>query len=49
MHIDAPPNSLKDPKVGVKVKTTKNKRVRACSLICNILGVGRCVGAPRWD
>jgi len=25
MHINAPPNSLRDPKVGLKAKTTKEE------------------------
>jgi hypothetical protein len=28
MHIDAPPNSLRDPKVGLKAKTTKKEELR---------------------
>jgi hypothetical protein len=32
---DTPPNSLKDSKVNLKVKTTKEEVVGVCSLVCN--------------
>ncbi len=35
---DAPPNSSRDPKGGFQNKTTNNKKVGACSLICNTSG-----------
>jgi hypothetical protein len=31
------------------MKTTKEQKVEACSLPCNILGVEGHAGAPRWD
>jgi hypothetical protein len=37
---DAPLNSLIDLNVGPKVEQHKKKGVGACSLTCNILGVG---------
>ncbi len=46
---DAPPNSSRDPKVGPKAKQRKKKRVGACSLTCNTLGVGGRAGALGWD
>jgi hypothetical protein len=42
---DMPPNSSRDPKVGPKVKQRKKKRVGACSLTHNTLGVRGHVGA----
>jgi len=48
-HVDAPPNSLRDPKVGPKAKQWKKNKVGARSLTCNISGVGGRVGAPGWD
>jgi hypothetical protein len=44
-----PPNTLKDPIVGLRVKQWKKKIMRACFLIHNILRVGGRVGALRWD
>jgi hypothetical protein len=44
---DAPPHSLKNSNVNLKVKT-KKKGVGVCSLTCNISGVERCVGALGW-
>jgi hypothetical protein len=44
-----PPNSLRNQNVGLKMKQWKKKGVRAHSLACSILGVGRFVGAPGWD
>jgi len=46
---DAPPNSLRDPKVGSKMKQQKKKKVKARSLPCNIYRVGGRNGASRWD
>jgi hypothetical protein len=43
--IDVPPNSLRDSKVGHRVKPWKKKGVKACSLVRSIFGVGGCVGA----
>jgi hypothetical protein len=43
--IDVPPNSLRDPKVGHRVKRRKRKGVRACFLVHSTFGVGGCVGA----
>jgi hypothetical protein len=43
-QIDAPTNSLKDPKVGPRMKQRKKNRVGACSITCSTLGVGGCVG-----
>jgi hypothetical protein len=34
--------------MSLKVKTTKGQGVGAHSLACNISGVERCVGNPRW-
>jgi hypothetical protein len=46
---DAPPSSLRDLKVGPKMKQQKNKTVEACSLICNIFGIKGRVRALKWD
>jgi len=46
---DAPPNSLMDLTVSSKMQTSKGKGVGVHSLACNILGVKRCVEAPKWD
>jgi len=46
---DAPLNSLKGPKVGLRMKRRKNKKVRACSLIHSTFGVGGCVRVLGWD
>jgi hypothetical protein len=46
--IDAPLNSWIESTMSPKVKTMKGQRVGARSLACNILGVERHVGAPRW-
>jgi hypothetical protein len=42
---NAPPNSLKDPNLNPRMKQHKKKIIGAHSLICNILKVGRHVGA----
>jgi hypothetical protein len=39
VHIDAPPNSLKNSNANPKVKITKEKRVGACSLARITYGV----------
>jgi hypothetical protein len=44
---DAPPNSLRDPKISSKVKPQKKKGVDAHSLIHNTFGVGGHVKALR--
>jgi hypothetical protein len=44
-----PPNSVRDPKVGPKMKQQKKKSVGAHSLTHNTSGVGGCVGALGWD
>jgi hypothetical protein len=49
IFLDLPPNSLRDPNVGPKVKKWKNKRVGARSLTCSTSGIGGHVGAPGWD
>jgi hypothetical protein len=46
---DAPLNSLRNPNVGPRMKQWKNKRIRARSFACNILGVGGHVKALGWD
>jgi hypothetical protein len=46
---DAPLNFLTDLNVGPKVEQHKKKGVGACSLTCNILGVGGRVKALKWD
>jgi len=38
--LDTPPNSSKDPKVGLRAKHRKKNKVTARSLTCNTLGVG---------
>ncbi len=43
--IDAPPNSLKDPKVGPKMKQWKKKKFHAHSLAHSTSGIRRCAGA----
>jgi len=45
---DTPPNSSIDSIASPKMETTKEERVRVCSLARNTLGVERHVGAPRW-
>jgi hypothetical protein len=45
---DAPPLSLKDLNVSLKVKTTKEKGIKVWSLIRNTLRVEGCVGVPKW-
>jgi hypothetical protein len=40
---------LMDSTTSPKVKTTKGKKVGACSLARNTLGVEGCAGVPRWD
>ncbi len=45
---DAPPLSLKDSNVSLKVKTTKEKGIKVWSLTCNTLGVEGCAGVPKW-
>jgi hypothetical protein len=47
--IDTPPNFLRNPNVGLRMKQRKKKRIRAHSLACNTLGVGGHVKAPKWD
>jgi hypothetical protein len=47
--IDAPPNSSRDPKVGLRMKQRKKKKLEAHFLIHNISGVKRRVGALGWD
>jgi hypothetical protein len=42
---DAPPSSLMDSTASPKMKTTEGEKVRACSLVCNTLGVKGCAGA----
>jgi hypothetical protein len=44
---DAPPHSLKDSNVNLKVKTTE-EGVGVHSLACSILGVEGCARASRW-
>jgi hypothetical protein len=41
-------NSLGVPNVNPGMKQWE-KKIGACSLTCNTLGVGRCVGALGWD
>jgi hypothetical protein len=43
---DVPPNSLRNPNVGLRTKQYKKKIIGACSLICNILGVGGHAAIP---
>jgi hypothetical protein len=47
-EFDAPPHSLKDSNANPKVETTKEKRVRVCSLARNISRIEGCVGALGW-
>ncbi len=42
--IDMPPNFLRDPKMGHRIKQQKKKRVEGCFLICSTFKVGGCVG-----
>jgi hypothetical protein len=42
-----PPNSLRDPNVGPKMKKQKNKKVKARSLARSTFGVGAHVRAPK--
>jgi hypothetical protein len=49
MMCDMPPNSLRDPQVGPRVKQQQNKKIETHSLTCIIFGVGRHVEAPGWD
>jgi hypothetical protein len=44
---DTPPNSLKDPKAGRKVKQQKNKIMKARSFNPNTSKVGERIGVPR--
>jgi len=46
---DVPPNSLKDPNVNPRAEQYIKKRVMAHSLIRNILKVGKCAKASKWD
>ncbi len=46
---DAPLNSLRDPKVGPKVKQHKKKKIRVRSLVHDTYKVRGHVEAPRWD
>jgi hypothetical protein len=48
-NIDAPPNSLMDSIVSLKVKTLEGEGVGMRSLVCSILRVKRCAGALGWD
>jgi hypothetical protein len=41
---DTPSNSLRNPKVSIKMKQQKKKRVEACSLTCNTLELGKHAG-----
>jgi len=43
---DMPPNSLRDPKVGPRVKQ-QQKKIEACSLIHITSKVGGCVKTPK--
>jgi len=38
-----------DSTTSLKVKATKGKGVKVCSLVCNTLGVKGCVEALGWD
>jgi hypothetical protein len=46
---DAPPNSLKNPIVGPRMKQWKNKKTWGMLWNSQHFGVRRCVGALRWD
>jgi hypothetical protein len=48
MPIDAPPHSLKDSNVSLKVKITEKKGVGVCSLTHSTSGVTRCARAVGW-
>jgi len=39
IHIDAPPNSLKDSNANPKVKITEEKKIGVHFLVCDTLGV----------
>jgi hypothetical protein len=47
--IYAPPNSLRDLNVNLRVKQQKRRGVEACSLTRSIWGIGKRVGVLRWD
>jgi len=49
MLCDAPPSSLMDSTLSLKVNTVEGEGIGACSLTCNTLGVEKCAGAPGWD
>jgi hypothetical protein len=42
MASDVPPNSLRNPNVGPRVKQQKQKKIKACSLVRNTSRVGGC-------
>jgi hypothetical protein len=46
--IDAPPHSLKDSNVNLKMKTMEKEGIGVCSLVHNTLKVERCVKALGW-
>ncbi len=48
MDCDAPPNSLINSTMSLKVKTTKGKRIGVHSLVRSTSRVEGCDGAPRW-
>ncbi len=48
-NIDTPPNCSRDRKVGSRMKQQKKKKVEACSLTHNTLGLGGHAGASKWD
>jgi len=45
---NAPPHSFKDSNASLNVKTMEEKGVGVHSLVRNISGVERRVGAPEW-
>jgi hypothetical protein len=45
---DAPPSSLLDSIMNLKVNTLEGEGVGAHSLACSTLGVEGCAGAPGW-
>jgi hypothetical protein len=47
--VDAPPSSLMDSIVSLKVKTTEGEGVGACSLTYNTLGVEGRARVSGWD
>jgi hypothetical protein len=46
---DAPPSSLIDSNVSLKLKHRKSKELGARSLTCSTLGVKGHAGVPKWD